>query len=185
VIIPNRNNGAFVTVLCKVTDDRQGSAAKRLSRTSVQFSDEHRRCKLWYNKPPTRQCSICQRWGHTHFTCRARSPYCTRCTEPHPTSAHMTSCKGPDCQAGCKCSSSCCINCDEEHPAMSPTCAYARVCNDREVLSKLYKQKRASKGLPQNRSSTTRPPPGGTAPTPAAPPGGEVGRKGARRYQIA
>ena len=85
------------TILWKVADDDKGTTVKVLLRTLVQFGPELRRCREWYNKPAVPQCSVCQRWGHSAYRCRSRSPFCAVCAETHPTAAHNYSCKTIGC----------------------------------------------------------------------------------------
>jgi hypothetical protein len=72
--IENARMPGVATLLCKVVDDDQGTVVKVLLSTLVRFGPEMRRCREWFNKPNTKQCSICQRWGHTAYNCRAKNP---------------------------------------------------------------------------------------------------------------
>lgn len=142
-LIPNKNIPGIATVLCKVADDDQGSVAKGLLRTLVRFGPELRRCKEWFNKPPTKQCSICQRWGHTAYNCRARSPYCAVCAEPHPTAAHTYSCRTQGCSGTrCTCDVERCINCNGAHGADSNTCPFWLAKNSPTKMKELLEQKK-------------------------------------------
>jgi hypothetical protein len=128
------------TLLCKVADDAKGTKAKQLLRTAVTFGMEMRRCKEWVNRPQSRQCSICQRWGHSSFICRARSPICAVCGEFHPTSTHKFSCLS--CEGVCVCNEVHCVNCGETHCADSAECMFFKARNDPRQLKKLEDDKR-------------------------------------------
>ena len=152
-LIPNKSVPGIATLLCKVADDDQGTTAKGLLRTLVRFGPELRRCKEWFNKPPSRQCPICQRWGHTAYNCRARSPYCAICAEPHPTASHAYSCKTQGCANRCLCDIERCINCNGAHPANSNTCPFWMARNNPTQMKALLDQKR--KDRPTKGSSET------------------------------
>src|SRR6266568_1586618 len=128
------------TLLCKVEDDAKGSKAKQLLRTAVSFGMEMRRCKEWVNCPQSRQCSICQCWGHSSFICRVHSPICTVCGDFHPTSTHKFSCSS--CEGICVCNDVHCVNCAGPHRANSVECAFFKARNNPKQLKKLEDDKR-------------------------------------------
>jgi hypothetical protein len=144
--IENARMPGVATLLCKVVDDDQGTVAKALLSTLVRFGPEMRRCKEWFNKPNTKQCSICQRWGHTAYNCKAKNPYCAVCAEPHPTAAHSYSCKMPSCAGSrCTCENERCINCNSAHSAESHNCPYFLAKNNQKAMKELIEQKRKNR----------------------------------------
>ena len=140
--IPNARTPGVATLLCKVADDDKGSKAKALLKTLVRFGSEVRRCREWFNKPPTRQCSICQKWGHHAYVCRSRSPWCAVCAQPHPTSAHHYSCKSEGCAGKCQCDIERCINCNGGHTADSNYCPFWLARNNPAKMTELLEKKK-------------------------------------------
>ena len=140
--IENKRVPGVFTLLCKVADDDKGSTAKELLRTLVRFGPEVRRCREWLNKPATKQCSICQRWGHEAYKCRARSAYCAVCAEPHPSGAHNFSCKTSGCADKCQCEVERCINCNGGHTADSNVCPFWLARNNQAKMTELMEQKK-------------------------------------------
>ena len=131
---------------------------RELLRTLVRFGPEVRRCREWFNRPPTWQCSVCQRWGHTTYNCRARSSFCAVCAEPHPTSAHHYSCKSEGCAGKCQCETERCINCKGHHGADSNTCPFwlakSNPTKMKELIDKKQKEQEATRA-PKKDSTTS------------------------------
>ena len=104
---------------------RWGQTAKALTKKSVFVAGEHQHILGWAVKHNIRQCTQCQKWGHTHSICKARSSYCTICGDLHPTSVHFTACGR--CinahQPPSHCLHRYCINCGGEHSATDTACA--------------------------------------------------------------
>ncbi|KIL54499.1 hypothetical protein M378DRAFT_48284, partial [Amanita muscaria Koide BX008] len=110
----------------KIYDDRAGHLLKSLIKKSVFVAGSNRRLRAWINKPASRQCVVCQRWGHTQQICGSRSPFCATCGGPHPTVTHFQDCELCH-QAGhdpVNCQHVKCINCNGAHTANSQECEW-------------------------------------------------------------
>src|SRR6266704_3112222 len=158
-VLENKRVLGVATLLCKVVDDEKGSKAKELLKALVHFGPEVHRCREWFNCPPTRQCSVCQRWGHTAYNCRVHSSFCTICAEPHPTSAHHYSCKSEGCAGKCQCETERCINCKGHHGADSNTCPFWLAKSNpnkmKELIEKKQKEQEASRAPRKTSSAAT------------------------------
>jgi hypothetical protein len=115
----------------------------------VDFFGVTRRAKPWVQRRPTRQCSICQRWGHSQHSCNSKVAYCALCGESHDTSLHASIHPRASTAPAIKC-----INCGSPHSALSRDCAFYRLrYNHREMdtllrnkVQRTERQKAKSKG---------------------------------------
>jgi hypothetical protein len=111
------------TLQVRVKDTAKATVAKKLLQTTVTFVGITRRCQEWTVSPTARQCSTCLKWGHTAYTCRARSPTCDQCGGRHLSShhaQHVTRCRATDCAHY----EIRCTNCDDQHYASSIECPF-------------------------------------------------------------
>ncbi|KIL54877.1 hypothetical protein M378DRAFT_91759 [Amanita muscaria Koide BX008] len=160
IILPHKTNKTICTILLKVRDDRKGSQLRYLTKTSIPILGEIRRVREWLNSPTTRQCSQCQRWGHTVHTCRSRSPFCAICGEAHPSSSHDSECK--NCigagLSNCSCHREHCINCGDSHSATSKNCEWFKARNSQTTMKTLLDKKRDNNAaIRQARNAAKRP----------------------------
>ena len=155
VILPNKQNVSVCTALVKIYDDRKGHMAKYMTKHTIFVAGEARRIKEWANKPSTRQCTQCQKWGHVLQICRARSAYCAVCGEPYPTSTHHLSCSrcASDNRSTTLCTHRHCINCGGEHEATSRDCPWFLARNNAPAMKALMD--RRSQNIIATRSART------------------------------
>ncbi|KIL58720.1 hypothetical protein M378DRAFT_52230, partial [Amanita muscaria Koide BX008] len=127
VLLPNKRNPAFLTAIIKVLDDRAGHVASALTKQSIFVCSEHRPIKVWEQRHGARQCTTCQKWGHTHRWCDSKGAYCAICGEGHTTSTHGIYCG--QCIAAKQDPLHCvdhvhCVNCEGTHEATSHECIW-------------------------------------------------------------
>jgi hypothetical protein len=140
-VFPKTNpHSTHATLQVKVKDTKTASVAKKLLETSVTFVGAVRRCLPWSVAPTARQCSNCLKWGHTAYTCRARSPCCDQCAGNHLTAhhrLHVGSCKDTNCTHY----DIVCANCRSQHSASSVNCPFFKARNQPGRLQDLQKQR--------------------------------------------
>ncbi|KAF8627313.1 hypothetical protein AX15_004433 [Amanita polypyramis BW_CC] len=76
-LIPHLTNKLVQTALVKIFDFCNGALLKKLCRKSITIGTDTRHIKPWINKPMARQCSICQKWGHTQQICHSQQAHIT------------------------------------------------------------------------------------------------------------
>jgi hypothetical protein len=133
-------NTTYATLQVKVKDTKTAAMAKKLLETSVTFVGVVRRCLPWSVAPTARQCANCLKWGHTAYTCRARTPRCDQCAGDHLTAfhrLHVSSCK----DANCTHYDIVCANCHSRHHASSVDCPFFKARNQPGRLQELQTQR--------------------------------------------
>jgi hypothetical protein len=138
-VFPKSNpHASHATLQVKVKDTKTASMAKKLLETSVTFVGAVRRCLPWSVAPTARQCASCLKWGHTAYTCRARTPRCDQCAGDHFTAhhrLHVSSCRDAHCtHYGIRCA-----NCDDQHQASSVDCKFFKARNQPGRLQEFQK----------------------------------------------
>jgi hypothetical protein len=140
-IFPKRNPDPLsATLQVKVKDTAKASVAKKLLETTVTFVGIARRCQEWTVSSTARQCSTCFKWGHTAFTCKARSPTCDQCGGRHLSShhsQHVSQCRAPDCAHY----EIRCTNCNDQHYASSVECPFFKARSSTRQLRILQSER--------------------------------------------
>ncbi|KAF8631838.1 hypothetical protein AX17_004982 [Amanita inopinata Kibby_2008] len=66
--------GMSATLKVGVIDDEQGSVARKLVNSVINFCGNQRKCQKWIVKASYEICGNCSRWGHRTVMCRSPSP---------------------------------------------------------------------------------------------------------------
>lgn len=110
------------------TDDKRGSALKRITRNHHRIGDNFyipREARQTAANRAAILCTSCGRWGHAHTQCPSSWSHCLECADNHRTADHNIVAKDAPKK---------CFNCGRAHPTTSTDCVFYEHRFDRKWL---------------------------------------------------